>query len=208
MKTSATALFLYAAVNATMAIAQSGIPQSGKPFNALQEQIDLLDARLGALEDVAHAPPSASVEGRTYCAQLTTVNFLGAPQLSIDSDRLDISRFEVTFNGGVVSGTGISGWRGSQNQNGEINLIQDPLGPPGPLFGQTYIQNGRRIDLMVGPAPWTLYVSADGSVIHGNRIFRISPGQFEVVGLSTISYVEDAVGAGCNPEYFPANQSF
>lgn len=120
----------------------------------------------------------------------------------MDASRVSILRAEVTFVGGVLSGTGISNWQVRQLASGQIEAIQDPapFGVPGPIVGQTYVQSGRKIDLMVGTVPWTLYVSADGSLIQGSRIFTNSLPPFSFGGLSTIVYIEDATGAGCNPE--------
>lgn len=205
MKIAIAALFLLPALSGPTAIAQRGISPSGGPIDALQEQIELLGARISALEEAAHTPPNPSVEGRTYCAQLTNVNLFGRQEFAFESDRIDVSRFEVTFNSGFVTGSIISAWRGSQSQTGEITLTEGPLGPPGPLVPQTFSQNGRKVDLTVGPAAWTLYVSADGSVIHGSRISAISAAEFGVTALSTITYVEDATAAGCNPEFVPGS---
>jgi len=178
-----------------------GLP-AGAPFAAIQDQLKEISARVTALEGDSHSPPNSSVEGRTYCAQLSTTSFLGAPELPLGADRVDILRIEVSFNGGVVSGHGVSNWQASMNANNQVDLTRNPppFGDLGALVGQAYSQSGRRIDLMVGPAAWTLYVSADGSLIHGQRIFKNQLPVVSIAGLSTIVYVEDATGAGCNPE--------
>lgn len=177
------------------------VPRAG-PLPMIQNRIDELAARVSALENDSHSPPDSSVEGRTYCSELTTTSFQDAPDLPMDASRVSILRAEVTFVGGVLSGNGISNWQVRQIASGQIEAIQNPppFGVPGPIVGQTYVQSGRKIDLMVGTVPWTLYVSADGSLIHGSRIFRNSLPPFSFGGLSTIVYTEDATGAGCNPE--------
>jgi hypothetical protein len=203
-----TRVFLFSISSMLLAATALAQPKSGPPapnggpFSAIQDQIDELSARVNVLESDSHSPPNSSVEGRTYCSELTTTSFVGAPDLSLEVDRVSILRAEVTFTSGVLSGNGISNWQAVQDGNGQIDLIQNPppLGMPGPIVGQTYVQSGRKIDLMVFTTPWSLYVSADGSLIQGTRIFTTSLPPFSFAGLSTIVYVEDATGAGCNPE--------
>jgi hypothetical protein len=176
----------------------------GEPFAAVQARIELLESRIGLLESVSHSAPNPSVEGRTYCAELTSVNLFGRPADSVEEEHLDINRFQVTFNSGFVNGYRVSSWRGRQTPEGQTLLFPNPLFPLGAIPLQTWVQNGRKIDLNVGPAAWTLYVSADGSVIHGNRISQITNADFGVVALATITYVEDATNAGCSPEFISA----
>lgn len=147
------------------ALADDPSETNGNPFQAIQAQLDNLDARTQALEASA---PSSDVEGRTYCSMLELTVMRGKSFDETEELQTNIVRRTATFSGGTFTGAYISNVLNNQT---DVGVVENPPGAIIDPLLATYVQTGSKLDVTFaqGPAA-TWYVSKDGSLIHGTKI--------------------------------------
>lgn len=153
------------------------------PLGEIQAQLDALAARTQALEDNA---PDSSVEGRTYCFDLSLLIMRGRAFNGTEELQTNVIRRTATFSGGVFSGSLLSNVLNNQLDDGTvIPGLGDPIDP----LLATYTQSGSKVDITFTngtTANW--YVSKDGSTIHGSTI---SHSSFGPGGVVTVGFVRN-----------------
>lgn len=165
---------------AQSAIAENPTSDTPSPFGEIPAQLGALVARIQALEDSA---PNSSVEGRTYCFDLSLLIMRGRAFNDTEELQTNVIRRQAMFSGGVFSGSLLSNVLNNQLDDGTVNPgLGDPIDP----LLATYTQSGSKVDITFTngtTANW--YVSRDGSVIHGSTISHASfgPGGVVTVGL-------------------------
>jgi len=177
-------LLLFAAILLTQsAVAENPPSGTPSPFGEIQAQLDALAARTQALEDSA---PDSSVEGRTYCFDLSLLIMRGRALNGTEELQTNVIRRTATFSGGVFSGSLLSNVLNNQLDDGTVIAgLGDPIDP----LLATYTQSGSKVDITFTngtTANW--YVSKDGSVIHGSTI---SHGSFGPGGVVTVGFLRN-----------------
>lgn len=177
-------LFLFAAILLTQsAVAEKPPSGTPNPFGKIQAQLDALAARTQALEDSA---PESSVEGRTYCFDLSLLIMRGRASSDTEELQTNVIRRIATFSGGAFSGSFLSNVLNNQLDDGTVLPgLGDPIDP----LLATYTQSGSKVDVTFADgttANW--YVSKDGSVIHGSTI---SHGSFGPGGVVTVGFMRN-----------------
>ena len=153
------------------ALADDPSETNGNPFQAIQAQLDNLDARTQALEASA---PSSDIEGRTYCSMLELTVMRGKSFDETEELQTHIIRRTARFSGGTFTGAYISNVLNNQT---DVGVVENPAGQIIDPLLATYVQTGSKLDVTFaqGPAA-TWYVSKDGSLIHGTKIEHLVVG--------------------------------
>jgi len=137
---------------------------------------DLLN-RVAALEAAA---PTANVEGRTYCSVLDLVILRGLAINGTEVVQNSVIRRRATFSGGTLSAELLSHVRNTQLDNGVVTMTDEDSVDP---LLASYTQSGTKLDItipdnLLGQRFETMYVSKDGSMVHGTGLTWVgSTGQ-------------------------------
>lgn len=181
---SLTILCLIAvSLSAQSVVADSPPGNTPSPFGKIQAQLDALETRTQALEDNV---PNSSVEGRTYCFDLSLLIMRGRAFSGTEELQTNVIKRTATFSDGVFSGSFLSNVLNNQLDDGTvIPGLGDPIDP----LLATFTQSGSKLDIVFTDgttANW--YVSKDGSNIHGSAI---SHSSFGPGGVVTVGFVRN-----------------
>jgi len=147
---------------------------TGSPAPIADGPIADLLSRVAALEAAA---PTASVEGRTYCSVLDLVILRGLAINGTEVVQNSVIRRRATFSGGTLSAELLSHVRNTQSDDGIVTMTDEDS--VNPLLA-TYTQSGTKLDItipdnLLGQRYETMYVSKDGSLIHGTGLAAVGP---------------------------------
>jgi hypothetical protein len=165
-------LLVVAALLCHSAVAGPKATMTPSPLGHLQRQLDALAARIETLENNDNAP-SSSVDGRTYCMMVNATALSGLASDGSETLATEVVRRITSFSGGIFTSVVVSASRNLQEDNGVVSILAG-LAPP--LLAGTYVQTGRKVDVMFPDGPTnTWYVSGDGTVLHNNAIGFFGP---------------------------------